>query len=344
MTADSFTVTLQDVASAAGVSTSTASRALNGRADTYRISPHTVERVRQAASKLGFQPSQTARSLRLKRSGLIGVVVPDIANPFFSAITRIVTLAAEAEQYSVLIGDSREATEHEERHLQQFLARQVEALVVCPVGIEFSHLEAIQCSGLPLVLVDRCPGRSSLVRVTSDHSGGAAQAARLLIEQGHCHIGVLQGLPETLPNKLRLEGFRQQLEQAGLSLPDEMIAGDNFTETSGYQAACRLLDEQPQLTALFAFSTPNAFGALRAARERNRSVPDDLSIIAFDDSPHASFMATPLTTIAQDIDALGTRAVELIMNQLKTGKPPGRTKHQIGVTAIQRASVTKAKL
>jgi len=343
MSLESTTVTLQDVAQAAGVSRSTASRALNGQADKYRISKSTVARVEAASQELGFQPSQTARSLRLKRSGMLGVIVPDIANPFFAAITRTITLAAEAEGYSVLIGDSRETTGNEQRLVQQFVSRQVEALVVCPVGVEFTHLEAVDQTGMPLVLVDRCPARSSLVRVTSDHLQGGRDAATLLVAQGHRQVGVLQGLPGTLPNDLRLRGFRETLAEHGLELPENRVSGNNFTEDSGYQAATILLDEQPELTGLFALSTPNALGALRAAAERQIAVPEALSIVAFDDSPHAGFMAVPLTTIAQDIQQIGDQAAHLVMTQLKSGERPRRKKHQIGVHAILRDSISKAK-
>lgn len=334
-------VTLNDVATAAGVSVSTASRSLNGQAEAYRISEETATTVRAAAERLGFRPSRLARSLRLQKTGLIGIVVPDVSNPFFSAIAREVTLATEAAGYSVLLADSREETEREAKLLSELIAREVEAIVVCPVGVEQEHLKQAEQSGATMVLVDRTFPSSDFLQVTSKHEAGAQKAMRLLTAQGHRQIGVLQGLPGTLPNEARLCGVRDALERVGESLNPDFIRGDNFTAESGYASASQLLDEHPKLTALFAFSMPNAFGALRAATEAGRSVPDDLSIVAFDDSPFADLMQVPISTVAQDVESLGQRAAELILKQLQGGRASRKRLHEIGVDVRHRDSIGK---
>lgn len=332
-------VKLSDVAHAAGVSVTTASRALNGRAKAFRISEKTAANVRDVAAKLGFQPSQVARSLQSQRTGLVGVVVPDVANPFFAAIAREITLAAEAAEFSVLLADSQEDTNREIKLVQAFCNRQVEALVVCPVGIAFDHLHEVERSGRPLVLVDRTSPQQSFLQVTSGHRTGAQAVTQLLLDQGHRRIGIVQGLPGTLPNEARRRGVADALHAVGLSADSVPIAGDNFTEQSGYQAASQLLKERPQLTALIAFSAPNAFGALRAAQQVGRHVPDELSLVAFDDSPFADFMQVPVSTAAQNVAKLGQRAAELVLSVVQTGQPPAQRLHEIDVSIIQRSSI-----
>ncbi len=340
----SSTITLSDVAQAAGVSVSTASRALNGLDAKYRISRSTAEEVRRVAGELGFRPNQAARAFRSQRSGLVGVVVPDIANPFFAAIAREVTLAAEQHQYSILIADSQESTLREQNLLQEFVSRQVEALVVCPVGVECQHLVAIHQSNLPLVLVDRVFPQCEMMQVTSQHRTGAQLAAELLLANGHRHIGVLQGLPGTLPNDERLQGLRETLHSVGIPFDSEFVDGNNFTEVSGYESATRLLSRHPEITAFFALSTPNALGALRASAGLGRSVPDDLSIMTFDDSPFADFMRIPLSTVCQDVQKLGEHAASIVVSALRDGKMPPPTLQQFQVTVVQRSSIESARL
>jgi len=337
-----MTVTLKKVAQAAGVSVSVASRALNGHGKTYRIKDDTVQRVQHVAERLGFRPSQVARSLRTQKTGLIGVVVPDLANPFFASIARSITLASETEGYSVVVADSREQTLLEQRLVEQLVDRQIEALVVCPVGQTCEHLQAVEQQGLPIVLVDRTFPNCDLLQVTSAHRDGAERAVRLLTKQGHRVIGVLQGLPGTLPNEERLSGLRAALRDSQLTFDPSLVAGDNFTEPSGYQSALRLLSRRPDISALFAFSTPNALGGLRAAREVGRQVPEQLSMVTFDDSPFADFMSVPLSTICQDVQRLGSQAAALVLRSLACDKSLSKKyRHEIPVRVIRRSSIMK---
>lgn len=336
-------ITLKEIAQIAGVSVSVASRALNGHAKAYRISEQTAKRVRDCADELGFRPSQTARSFRLKKTGLIGVVVPDLANPFFASIARSVTLAAEADDFSVIVADSREETDHEIRLLGQLQSRKVEGLVVCPVGLDRGHLQEIHHRGTPLVLADRTFPDCDLVQVTSEHRAGAAKATQLLTKKGHRTIGVLQGLPGTLPNEERLLGHRAVLCETGMTCDESLIAGNNFTEASGYHSAKFLLSTRIDITALFALSTPNAMGALRAAQELGREVPRDLSVVAFDDSPFADLMSVPLTTVCQNVQGIGKHAASMVLKLISSAKPIRKTRHEVKVRVIHRKSISKPK-
>lgn len=335
-------ITLHDVARAASVSVSTASRALNGLGQKYRISDTTIQKVQKHAERLEFQPSQMARSLRAQRSGLIGVVVPDVSNPFFAAIAKEVMKQAEEEGFSVLVADSCETTEAEVKLVAQLQSRRVEGLVVCPVGTKSEHLVQADAGGVPMVVVDRCFPGTPLTSVMSDNPKGAALGIKQLLRSGHKTVGCLQGLPGTLPNETRLTAVRQALRDAGLTLDESLVAGNNFTEQSGYLSAKSLLSSRPDITALFAFSTPNAFGALRAANEMVRTVPDDLSLITFDHSPVVDLLKVPLSTITQDVARLGRTAAELMMKQLRTGKKPRKRTHVVPVKLVSRQSISKA--
>ncbi len=334
--------TLKEVAAAAGVSVSTASRALTGKAKRFRISETTEQAVRQAAVRLGFRPSQVARSLRSQRTGLLGVVVPDVANPFFAAIARELTIAAEESGFSVLLADSRDTTQAERRLVGQLSSRRVEAIVVCPVGQTSEHLAELDVSGVPVVVVDRGFSDSRLVTVTSDHRKGAAELTRLLTRAGHRHIGILQGLVGTLPNDERLAGIRQTLHGIGIDLDPLLVRGDQFNESSGYEATRWLLEHHPEITALIGLSNQNALGALRATAELGLRIPRDLSLVTFDDHPFADFLATPLSTASQDVAGLGRLAAELTLERIKSGKRPRKKQHRVPVQIIERASVARA--
>jgi LacI family transcriptional regulator len=267
--------------------------------------------------------------------------VPDVANPFFAAITKEVTLRAESQGLSVLLADSRESTSVEINLLMQLHSRRVEGLVVCPVGLSKSHLEDLDSSGTPLVIVDRCFLNTPLVSVMSDNRGGAESGVDQLLSQGHRVIGCIQGLPGTLPNEMRLTAIKKRLTESGIALDDSLIAGNNFTEHSGYEAAMRLLQQRPDITALFALCSPSAFGALRAAMELQRRVPEELSLITFDHSPAADLLRAPLSTISQDVEQLGKIAANLLVDQIITGKKTRTKKHVIPVRMIVRQSVAK---
>lgn len=325
-------ITLRNVAEAAGVSVSTASRALTGQARQYRISASTEKAVQEIASELGFQASQVARSLRLKRSGLIGVIVPDISNPFFSAIARAVSLGVEAEGFSVLLGDSREQTEIEERLAHQLRARQVEALLVCPVGIESSHLVELDRLGLPVIVADRVFEDIDLPSVTTDNVPAARGVANQLFEAGHKKIGVLMGVPDSQPAIRRLQGLRDAGHAAGITVDPSFIAGDAFTEQSGYDATKQLLQRHPEITGLFSMCTPSAIGSMRALAELDISVPGEMSIVAFDDHPFSDLMKCPLTVAVQNIEDLGKRATEVLLGRLRNKPSVTRQqKHQVAI-------------
>jgi LacI family transcriptional regulator len=335
----SGTVTLEHVAKAAGVSRSTASRALAGKARQYRISEKTEQAVLKAAKGLGFQASHVARSLRTQRTSLIGLLVPDASNPFFAAIARKATVFAERFGMSTLLADRHDSIEHEKDLLSNLQSRQVEGLIVCPIGDSSSHLKGLVRTGANVVVVDRWFSDVPLITVTSENEGGARTATNALIKKGHRLIGCLQGRPGTSTNDERLKGYNGALTASDLTSDARLVRGNDFSVDSGYRSTCELLDANPRITAIFAFSNQNALGALRAFAERKLEVPRDISLVTFDDPPFAEYLASPLSVIRQDIETIGHMAAELLLEQIRTGNKPKKLIHRVPVEFVMRDSI-----
>ena len=222
----------------------------------------------------------------------------------------------------------------------RFTGGQVRVLAsVKQVGPGHRLIAAFETDGRR-VLVDRGFNDSSLVSVTSDHRSGAEQVAEELLAAGHISIGLLQGLPGSLPNEERIAGFRDAMKRRKLPFDASLVDGDNFTAESGYNACLALMRERPDITAFFALSNQNALGALRALRELGLRVPDDISLVTFDDHPFSDFLAVPLTTACQDVQSLGRLASELLVRHLRTGRPPRKKLHRVPVRLIRQSSVT----
>jgi LacI family transcriptional regulator len=311
-------MTLKRIAAELGTSPTTVSRVLNGRARQYRISRETEAAVRATARRLNFAPNALARGLRLNKTSTLGVVIPDISNPFFAAIARRITLGVREEGYSIVICDSQENVEIEIQSLKLLRSRNVEGIILAPVGQSADHLAEFEQSGMPLVLVDRYFPGLRIPYVASDNFVGAADATRLFLDNGHRRIACLQGLRGTSPQEDRLRGYKEALSSRGLPIDEALIAGDSFGEQSGYITMKLLLRGGCPFTAVLAFSNLISLGALRAISEEGLRVPEDVSIISFDDQPYSAYLATPMTTVAQRSSEMGEIAVKLLFDRLRS--------------------------
>ena len=319
------------------------SRVLSGQASRYRISGKTEAAVRKLAKEFRFVPNQLARGLRLRKTLSIGLVIPDISNPFFAGIAHQVIVGTRKHGYSVILCDSQDTTELEIQSLALLQSRSVEGVVLCPTGTSGEHLTHFVEGRLPVVLVDRFFPNLPLPYVSSDNVSGAREATEVLISHGHRRIACLQGVGGTSPNESRVRGYREALTRHHLPIDEGLIVGDSFTEQSGYIETKLLLRTRPDVRAILALSNLNALGAIRALVEEKRRIPEDVSIISFDDTPYSPYLATPLTTVAQANAEMGEVAVKLLFDQIQSPHRRARGGILLPTTLIMRASVKRAE-
>lgn len=326
---------IQDVATLAQVSTATASRALS-RPDM--VAPGTRERVVSAAQKLGYQPNVLARSLRQKETRTIGLIVADILNPFHAMLAKGVQDTADRQGYTVFLFNSDEEPEKERRAIDTLRGHLPQGLIVAPTSGTREHLKSLP--NLPVVELDRESGHASATTVTVDNQGGAAAATRHLIDLGHTRIGMIVGQQDISTAVARHAGFRQAMKQAGLPYQPNLVLSGHHREDDGYRAAKKLLSLPPgeRPTALFVGNNEMTVGAVLAARELHLRIPEDLSIVGFDDSRWAQTMFPALTVIDQPAYDLGRLACEHLIGLLGNARasPPARV--QLSTSLIIRQS------
>lgn len=316
--------TLHDIAARAGVSASTASRVLSGQAAKYRISGDTEKAVREAADALRYRVNHLARGLRLQKTHTLGVVAPDLSNPFFAHIIKRIQSVAHGHGYSLVVCNTDESLALEVEQVSLLHRKRVDGLIAMPVGQGYGHFEDWTEKGVPLVLVDRCSDDLVAPGVSVDNYRGAYEATEHLIAAGHRRIALIQGLPGTSTNTARVRGYRDALEAYGIPVESDLIVGGDFRQQNGYVETKLLLRQERPPTALFATSDLIALGALDALAEEGASVPDDISLLSFDDFDFAPHLKCPLTAVWQPREMMGELAVKLLVEQFQDGARAAR--------------------
>lgn len=265
--------TLSDIARETGFSVSTVSRVLHDNSNRYKIRDETKEKIRQVAHALGYTPNKVARGLRLNRTHQIGIIVADLANPFFATMTKSISKEARKSGYSIIVCDSDENTHLEEESLNTLLENRVDGLLIAPVGLERAHLTRFLGTAVPFVFLDRLYDDLPADSVCVDNVKGAYAATQHLLQNGHRRVAMLQGLPGTYANTGRVSGFRQALADAGIDVREEYVAGEDFGTLNGFLTAKRLLHLPEPPTAIFAAGYLIALGVMDALREEHLSIP-----------------------------------------------------------------------
>lgn len=309
--------TLKDIAKKTGVSVSTVSRVLHDNSKKYKISEETQLRVKQSAKEMGYRINTLARGLRLQKTFEIGLIVPDISNPFFSAVIK--SLAGELRKggYNFIVYDTDEDIAIEKSAIKSLLEKRVDGLIIASVGQEFSHIQKIRDANIPLVMIDRCFDSLDIDSVSVDNVKGALFAVNHLIKEGHTRIAFIQGLPGTYANETRLEGYKKSLTDAGLAIDDHLIVGDDFRSLNGYLETKHLLKIQNPPTAIFTAGDLIALGALEACRENGIRIPTDISLVTFDDPVFTSYLSPALTAIEQPITKMTEMAVAMLYRRMR---------------------------
>jgi LacI family transcriptional regulator len=310
-------VTLKDIARRSGVSISIVSRVLNKKTARYRISRDTEKIVLKTARELNYRPNQLARGLRLKKTHTIGLVAPDLSNPFFAYIIKSAQTAAHQTGYSLVVCDTDEDLKLEIEHVSLLQSKGVDGLIVMPVGQKFQHFESLVNHHVPIVLVDRCFDEIATHTVVIDNYGGALEGVEYLIQNGHRRIAIIQGLPNTYTSRERFRGYQDAHKKHGIEIDESLVVGDDFRRQNGYIETKFLLRMSRRPTAIFTTSDLITLGALQALNEERLEIPKDLSIVAFDDVESAELFRCPITVVAQPKENIGEMAVKLLTDQIQ---------------------------
>ena len=306
-------VTIKDVAREAQVSINTVSRALNDKPD---VRPETREIVLEAAERLGYRPNRLARGLRSSQTGVIGTIVADIANPFFSAVVKGMGEEARAAGYSLVLQDTAEVYANEESAIRTLQAEQVDGVLLTPVQSSRESLRMLREANLPFVLVARHFDDSETNCVVADDVDGGRLATAHLLDRGHRRIGFINGPLVNSSARERLAGYRAALQERGLGTDPVLMSDGALTMEDGYEHAGRLLAEA-QPTALFAFSDYVALGAMKAVQEAGLSIPEDVAVVGYDDIDFSSCLQSPLTTVRVPKREIGRQVVRILIQMLK---------------------------
>jgi LacI family transcriptional regulator len=315
-------VTIRDVARAANVSISTVSHVLSGKRPT---SGQTRQRVEDVIERLGYRPNRVAQSLVWRRPFALGLIIPDIRNPYFPAFALGAEDRVRDRGYTLMLGNSEYDPRREMSYLELVRSQQLAGAIFC-LGDEMSpilpELQRAVEEGLAVVLVHS--PMASLPTVCADNRQGGRLAAQHLLDLGHRHIGIVSALPLDEGMADREGGFLDVLRELGMNVDRSSVPAmyGNHQIEGGHQATLDLLAHAPNLTAIFVLNDLMALGALEAARATARAVPTDLSIVGFDNIPFAALANPPLTTVGQPIRQLGEQAADLLLKVIEDGVMP----------------------
>ncbi len=306
-------VNIADVARETGVSAQTVSRALNNKGE---ISAETRTRVLEIVERLGYRPNTLARGLVTHKTSTLGLVVPDIANPFFSEVTRGAEDAAHRAGYSLLLCNTMENPTREMEALRTLEEQQVDGILLCSSRLSEEELGAMLARLPAVVLVNRESPGDDLKSVCVDDEAGARCATQHLLHSGHRSIAFLAGPPASHSGRRRAQGYQGALSEVGIPVDPELSVACTPYLEGGYDAARQLLSCRPEIDAFLCYNDLVAVGALQACAAHGLRVPDDIAVVGCDDILLAGLVTPPLTTLRSDMRALGAEAVGLLLRRL----------------------------
>ena len=325
---------IKDVARHANVSVTTVSHVIN---KTRFVSADLEQRVWEAVRVTNYQPNALARSLRIKQTRTIGMVIPDNANPFFAEVAHQIEDQSFDLGYNVILCNTEGSLKKEQSYVNVLLEKQVDGVVLVATSYKSEHLRQIVGGGLPVVVVDRELEDLHCDVVIADNLSVGQRATRYLLEIGHQVIACITGPSDITPSSERVRGYHQALEAAGLQYQAELLEPGNFQADGGYSAMRKLLAKNPRPTGVFACNDIMAIGALRAIGEAGLKVPQDIAIVGVDNIPLAEYTTPPLTTVALPYKEMGRLATELLISRINGDKSTPQ-RHVLGTKLVVRAS------
>lgn len=313
--------TMKDVAVRAGVSVSTVSHVLNG---TRVVAEETGERVRAAVAELGYRENLLAKGLKTRRTFTIGLLISDIQNPFFTSVVRGVEDAALRRGYHVFLCNTDENPEREEEYIIELDKKRVDGLIVASSAPRHNHARRLREEEVPFVFMDRVVESVEADVIRVNNRAGMRAAADHLVDLGHRRIGMVSGPLDLAPGYERYHGLKEALEELGVGLDESLVRFGDFMKTSGQKGAEELLGLGEPPTALVTANNQMTLGAMLAVRQLGVKIPDELSLVGFDDVEWAPLADPPLTAVAQPTYDLGYGAGEMLLDRIEGVAEDGR--------------------
>lgn len=309
--------TIRDVALKAQVSPATVSRVLNG--NSY-VKEETRKKVQEVMQELQYIPSIAGRKTAGGGSRKLGMIVPDICNPFFSEVFYASSLAAEEHGYQLLLYHSNESITSESLAIQNLLSDQVEGLLITPVAddneVNVPLLHLVQEKGIPIVFIDREMKTITCDGIFIDNVRGSYEATALLLNQGHRRIATIAGPVNTIPGRERLEGFTKAMTDYGCEIPEGYIQYGDFKSKSSYQSTNHLLDLPVPPTAIFTCNNLATVGCLKALLSRSKEIPKDISVVGFDEVDLLDTLGFHITVVARATSEMGRVAIQQVVSRI----------------------------
>lgn len=335
-------ITRNDVARLAGVSTATVSYVIND--GPRRVSPETRAKVLEAISRLGYRPNKVAQNLRRQKTSMIGLIIPDTANPYFSEVSRGVEQVAFENGCTVVLCHSDYEVDRELKYVEILLAERCAGVLWIPASESKQAGEAFVKYGMPLIILDRVPEGLDAPRVVVDNFRGGYIATDYLIGLGHQRIGFISRPETSHHSQERLRGYLAALRDANIEVDKSLIVeAHTFRLDGGRRAAEVLLSHPEPPTAIFAYTDVMALGALRGIYEMGFKIPDDISLVGFDGTEQAAFACPSLTTVHQPKMEMGCKGAELLLSLIKNGERVVDSPKPLDVELIIRESTAVLK-
>ncbi len=312
--------TMNDVAKEAGVSVATVSRVING---SDGVSKKLETKVNNAMKKLHYHPSSLARSFKIQRTMLVGVLVPLIDHPFYSRLAMAIEQKLFQHDYRAIICNSEEDESRERAYIEMLLRQRVDGFIINSAVMSTSYFHELEELQIPYVLIDRDLPEAECSKVFGDNSQGGYIGMEHLIQLGHKRIGVIGAPDRTQPIARRIRGTREALADYGIDVdPELFVTGDTQLFDMGYQSGMQLMRLAEPPTAIFALTDVTAVGVMHAISELGLKIPEDISVLGYDNIPIASYMIPQLSTVEQPIIQMGEMAVELLFNHMNQPDHP----------------------
>jgi LacI family transcriptional regulator len=307
-------MSIKEIKALTGFSYSTISRVLSGKADAFRISAKTREQILEAAARLNYRPNILARSLRLRKTTTVGLIVSDIQNPFFGELASRIEQILRAHGYSTILCNTNEVPENEEFYLRLLVDRKVDGILIAPIHTaEWGAMETL-VRETPVVLVDRIFYETTLPWVTSGNAEAAETVTRELVRRGYRKIAFLGGPPETYITRTRFGGFRKALAESLGRVDESLVLMKGYSVQAGREMMARLLDERPDVEAVFCVNNLVFYGAVGPVNDFELRQARPVMMAGFDVGDYASLMKRPLISADQNLGELAGAAVGLLLD------------------------------